>query len=96
VVSTTPRPLYPRERAGSHCTGGWVGPRAGLDVCEKSRPHRDFFFIALFCSCRVLCSVVRLCPIVLRAVDFSIMKNPTASVGSEPAILGSRGQNANP
>jgi hypothetical protein len=21
-----------------------VGPRAGLDVCEKSRPHRDFFF----------------------------------------------------
>jgi hypothetical protein len=31
----------------------------------------------------------------LRAVDFSIMKNPTASVGSEPAILGSRGQHAN-
>jgi hypothetical protein len=20
----------------------WVGPRAGLDVCEKSRPHRDW------------------------------------------------------
>jgi hypothetical protein len=29
-------------------------------------------------------------------VDFSITKNPTASVGSEPAILGSRGQHANP
>jgi hypothetical protein len=41
VVSTTPRPLYPRERPGIHCTGGWVGPRAGLDVCEKSHPHRD-------------------------------------------------------
>jgi hypothetical protein len=41
VVSTTPRPLYPRERPGTHCTGGWVGPRAGLDICEKSRPHRD-------------------------------------------------------
>jgi hypothetical protein len=40
VVSTTPRPLYPLERPGTHCTGGWVGPRAGLDVCEKSRPHR--------------------------------------------------------
>jgi hypothetical protein len=38
VVSTTPRPLYPREIPGTHCTGGWVGPRAGLDVCEKSRP----------------------------------------------------------
>jgi hypothetical protein len=41
VVSTTPRPPYPRERPGTHCTGGWVGSRAGLDVCEKSRPHRD-------------------------------------------------------
>ena len=25
VVSSTPRPLYPRERPGTHCTGGWVG-----------------------------------------------------------------------
>jgi hypothetical protein len=41
VVSTTPRLLYPRERPGIHCTGGWMGPRAGLDVCEKSRHHRD-------------------------------------------------------
>jgi hypothetical protein len=41
VVSITPRPLYRRERPGTHCTGGWVGPRAGLGVCEKSRPHRD-------------------------------------------------------
>jgi len=23
--------LYPRERPGIHCTGRWVGPRAGLD-----------------------------------------------------------------
>jgi hypothetical protein len=44
VVSTTPRPLYPWERPGTICTGGWVGPRAGLDRCGKSRPHRDFFF----------------------------------------------------
>jgi hypothetical protein len=43
MVNTTPRPLYPQEIPGTHCTGGWVGPRAGLDVCEKSRPHRDFF-----------------------------------------------------
>ena len=27
--------LYPRERPGTHCTGGWVGPRAGLDRCGK-------------------------------------------------------------
>jgi hypothetical protein len=41
VVSTSPRPLYPRETPGTHCTGGWVGPRASPDVCEKSRPHQD-------------------------------------------------------
>jgi hypothetical protein len=41
VVSNTPRPLWPQEKPGTHCIGGWVGPRAGLDVCEKSRPHQD-------------------------------------------------------
>jgi len=33
-----PAALYPRERLGTHCTGGWVGPRAGLDRCGKSSP----------------------------------------------------------
>jgi hypothetical protein len=33
-----PRPLYPWEGPGTHCIGGWVGPRAGLDGCRKSRP----------------------------------------------------------
>ena len=37
VVSTTPRPLYLRERPGTHCTGGWVVSRAGLDGCGNSR-----------------------------------------------------------
>ena len=32
-----PAALYPRERPGTHCTCGWVGPRAGLDRCGKSR-----------------------------------------------------------
>ena len=37
---STPCPgrFTPRERLGTHCTGGWVGPRAGLDGCEKCRP----------------------------------------------------------
>jgi hypothetical protein len=26
-----PAALYPRT-AGTHCTGGWLGPRAGLDT----------------------------------------------------------------
>jgi len=33
--------LYPQERLGTHCTESWVGPRAGLDRCGKSRPHWD-------------------------------------------------------
>ena len=36
-----PASLYPRERPGTHFTGGWVGPRAGLDGYGKSLPHRD-------------------------------------------------------
>ena len=35
-----PAELYPREKPGTHFTGGWVGPRAGL-ARGKSRPHRD-------------------------------------------------------
>jgi hypothetical protein len=57
MVGTTLRPLNPRERPGTHCTGGWVGPRAGLDVCVKSHPHRDFFF---FVQC-FICSYLALC-----------------------------------
>jgi hypothetical protein len=38
VVNATLRPLYPRETPGTHCIGGWMGLRAGLDVCRKSRP----------------------------------------------------------
>ena len=34
--------LYPRERPGTHCAGGWVGTRAGLDGCRKSRPPPGF------------------------------------------------------
>ena len=40
LVNVTPRPLYPRERPGTHCIGCWVGPRAGQDGCGKSRPNR--------------------------------------------------------
>ena len=37
-----PAALYRRERHGTHCTGGWVGPRAGLHRCGKSRPPPGF------------------------------------------------------
>jgi hypothetical protein len=38
MVSFTPWPLYPEERApGTHWIGGWVDPRAGLDSAEKRK-----------------------------------------------------------
>ena len=33
-----PAALYPRERPGTHSTGGWVGLRAGLDGQNISSP----------------------------------------------------------
>jgi hypothetical protein len=56
VVNDTPRPLYPRERPGTHCTGGWVGPRAGLDGNGKSpstgirSPDRSAFTLVICCD----------------------------------------------
>jgi hypothetical protein len=32
---------YLRERTGTHCEGGYVGSRPGLDMCRKIRLHRD-------------------------------------------------------
>jgi len=39
VVNITPRPRFtPGERTpGTHCTGGWVGPRAGLDTEARGK-----------------------------------------------------------
>ena len=36
-----PVALPPGKRAGTHCIGGWVGPRVGLDGNGKSFPYRD-------------------------------------------------------
>jgi hypothetical protein len=45
VVSVMPRPRFsPGERTpGTHCTGGWVGPRAGLDTEARGK---------ILCPCR--------------------------------------------
>ena len=42
VVNVTPRLLYPRDVPGTHCIGGWVGPRAGLNRWGRSPPPRGF------------------------------------------------------
>ena len=37
-----PAALSPGRRPGTHCIGGWVGPKVGLDGCGKSRPPPGF------------------------------------------------------
>ena len=36
-----PAALPPGKRPFTHCIGGWVDPKAGLDGYGKSRPKRD-------------------------------------------------------
>jgi hypothetical protein len=45
VVSVTPRPRFTpgKRNPGTHCTGGWVGPRAGLDTEDRGK---------ILCLCR--------------------------------------------
>ena len=38
VVNTTPRLLYARERPGTHCVGGWVGPGLVWTAVENLTP----------------------------------------------------------
>ena len=36
--------LWVDKDTASHCTGGWVGRRAGLDGCGKPRPIGNLFY----------------------------------------------------
>jgi hypothetical protein len=36
-----PTALPPEKIRGTHCIGGWVGPRVGLEGCGKFRPQKD-------------------------------------------------------
>ena len=37
-----PAALPPGKKPGTHCIGVWMGPRASLDDCRKSRPPTGF------------------------------------------------------
>jgi hypothetical protein len=37
-----PAAVPPGKRKCTHSIGGWMGPRARLDGCEKSRPPSGF------------------------------------------------------
>ena len=40
--------LTQRKRPVFHCIGGWVGPRANLEGCRKSRPLPGFFVLHFY------------------------------------------------
>jgi hypothetical protein len=40
VQRHAPAVLTAEKRHGTHCTGGWVGPRAGLKGRGECRPNR--------------------------------------------------------
>jgi hypothetical protein len=42
INAHAPATLPTGEISGTHCIGGWVGPRADLDGCGKSRPPPGF------------------------------------------------------
>ena len=39
VVNATSRLLYLQEKCGTHCIGGWVGPKASLEGAENLTPN---------------------------------------------------------
>jgi hypothetical protein len=42
MVTARPRPLYPRERPGTHYIGGWVGPGPVWTGAENLAPPPGF------------------------------------------------------
>ena len=40
-----PAAFYPRERPGTHCAEGWVGPQGRSGRAENPVPTGDFFLI---------------------------------------------------
>ena len=54
--------IYPQEkRSGTRCTGGWMGLRAGLDGCGKSRPQPPGF------------DPTTVHPVAIRYIDYAIL-----------------------
>ena len=68
-----PAALYLRERPGTPCTGGWVGPRTGLDRCGKSRPPPGFDRRTVE-------------PVVIRYTDWATRPTKTGVLGCKPIL----------
>jgi len=79
VGPTTLRPLYPRERSGTHYKGGWVGLAAGLGDTENFTateirlPHRPDHSSSL-CQLLQILGTTRYYKDLMRQVSVFIFK----------------------
>jgi hypothetical protein len=51
AVNAMPWLLYPWERPGTHCIGGWVGSSASQDWCGKSHPFSNVRTVTFVTGC---------------------------------------------
>ena len=87
VANATPSAaLTPGKKNGTHCRGGWVGPRASLDWCGKPHSHRIFlcvfFSFVLFFSSIVYLYII--CPVTYSSTTHTTY--PCTRAGFKPAI----------
>jgi hypothetical protein len=71
VVNTTPRPLYPQERPGTHCIRGWVGPAGPVwtgfqelrlvEFFEFSLPMAQEYFLSPFAGNECFLNIHQIC-----------------------------------
>ena len=77
--------LPPGKRCYIHCTGGWVGPRAGLESCGRSHLHwRCFRSLSILCPYLFVLIILAFCLFVLTVQYTTQTSMPPA--GSELAI----------
>jgi hypothetical protein len=78
-----PAALPLKKRPGTHCTGGWIGPKPGLDACGKSLLYRDSIpgrsQPEVDCSLNTLVARVMAQAVIVRPVSAEAMVQSQAS-----------------
>jgi hypothetical protein len=74
------------KRPGTHCIAGWVGPRASVDSCGKSRPPPGFNpqtlqpVVSRYTDCAILAPIrpllLQYTCTCLKAIMLHMGKNP--------------------
>ena len=59
VVNTKPWPLYPQERPGTHCIGGWMGAENLASTGIKINKYRNTILPAASCGHETSLLIVR-------------------------------------